>query len=339
MFILGPYSPALISFIIWQSDLHAKVAFRAPWLPSSFENIKIHLCSGRCSNKLNVVCGYNVTNTFLRTRGGNSASTGHSNGTAGPYLVNVEKTNHADTCVLTPSSHAEALQPQRVTRGHGHNPGRRGWRHLRLRGGRGGEQERQTSFHLDSLLMTRMRAPFSSLSLWLSDLSSVKTWGRRRKETMLELSSARRNVHFKLELLRWHYSAATARYRQSPLTTSGLKVVFQWRLTPHDEDMLHGTRSCRWGVALTTRSACEKGNRAKPERERETEGQFLKSRSRLSWGAMTKNNRRLCQRISSLLETNNNPLLSSCDTLTKTGGWEKPHGDMLLQITISEPLF
>lgn len=138
MFILGPYSPALISFIIWQSDLHAKVAFRAPWLPSSFENIKIHLRSGRCSNKLNVVCGYNVTNTFLRTRGGNSASTGHSNGTAGPYLVNVEKTNHADTCVLTPSSHAEALQPQRVTRGHGHNPGRRGWRHLRLRGGRGG---------------------------------------------------------------------------------------------------------------------------------------------------------------------------------------------------------
>lgn len=28
--------------------------------------------------------------------------------------------------------------------------------------------------YLESLLMTRMRAPFSSFSLWLSDFSSVK---------------------------------------------------------------------------------------------------------------------------------------------------------------------
>lgn len=45
------------------------------------------------------------------------------------------------------------------------------------------------------------------------------------------------------------------------------------------------------------------------ERESEREGQFPKSRSCLSWGAMTKNNQPLCQSISPLLETNNNPLL------------------------------
>lgn len=33
------------------------------------------------------------------------------------------------------------------------------------------------SRYLDSLLMTRMRAPFSSFSLWLSDFSSVNTCG------------------------------------------------------------------------------------------------------------------------------------------------------------------
>lgn len=31
--------------------------------------------------------------------------------------------------------------------------------------------------YLDSLLMTLMRAPFSSFSLWLSDFSSVNTCG------------------------------------------------------------------------------------------------------------------------------------------------------------------
>lgn len=31
--------------------------------------------------------------------------------------------------------------------------------------------------YLDSLLMTLMRAPFSSFSLWLSDFSSVRTCG------------------------------------------------------------------------------------------------------------------------------------------------------------------
>lgn len=33
--------------------------------------------------------------------------------------------------------------------------------------------------YLDSLLMTLMRAPFSSFSLWLSDFSSVRTCGER----------------------------------------------------------------------------------------------------------------------------------------------------------------
>lgn len=34
--------------------------------------------------------------------------------------------------------------------------------------------------YLESLLMTRMRAPFSSFSLWLSDFSSVKICGETR---------------------------------------------------------------------------------------------------------------------------------------------------------------
>lgn len=41
------------------------------------------------------------------------------------------------------------------------------------------------SFHLDSLLMTRISAPFSSFSRWLSDLSSVKIWDDEGKEMKL----------------------------------------------------------------------------------------------------------------------------------------------------------
>lgn len=40
----------------------------------------------------------------------------------------------------------------------------------------------QGSVHLESLLMTRMRAPFSSFSRWLSDLSSVRIWESGRKQ-------------------------------------------------------------------------------------------------------------------------------------------------------------
>jgi hypothetical protein len=36
--------------------------------------------------------------------------------------------------------------------------------------------------YLDSLLMTLMRAPFSSFSLWLSDFSSVNTCGGWQRE-------------------------------------------------------------------------------------------------------------------------------------------------------------
>lgn len=48
--------------------------------------------------------------------------------------------------------------------------------HVRVSVSTNTRQEGRTSFHLDSLLMTRMRAPFSSFSRWLSDLSSVRTW-------------------------------------------------------------------------------------------------------------------------------------------------------------------
>lgn len=37
--------------------------------------------------------------------------------------------------------------------------------------------ESRSPVYLDSLLMTLMRAPFSSFSLWLSDFSSVNTYG------------------------------------------------------------------------------------------------------------------------------------------------------------------
>lgn len=48
--------------------------------------------------------------------------------------------------------------------------------HVRVSVSTNTRQEGRMSFHLDSLLMTRMRAPFSSFSRWLSDLSSVRTW-------------------------------------------------------------------------------------------------------------------------------------------------------------------
>lgn len=46
--------------------------------------------------------------------------------------------------------------------------------------------QRLPTSYLDSLLMTRIRAPFSSFSLWLSDLSSDKTY--RNRESSIRLS-------------------------------------------------------------------------------------------------------------------------------------------------------
>lgn len=150
--------------------------------------------------------------------------------------------------------------------------------------------------------MTRMRAPFSSFSLWLSDLSSVKIWDSRGKEIILQLYC-----------FRWYNDKFTRTIycivKLSPQTTSGLKVVFQLPLRPSNEDMLYSTWSCKWGVTLTTCSSCEKWERIKSNREKLREGQFPKSRSCISWGAMTKNIHPRCQSISPLLETNNNPLL------------------------------
>lgn len=36
--------------------------------------------------------------------------------------------------------------------------------------------------HLDSLVMTRIKAPFSSFSLWFSSLRSALTWGERAQD-------------------------------------------------------------------------------------------------------------------------------------------------------------
>ena len=44
---------------------------------------------------------------------------------------------------------------------------------------------RLKNFHLDNLLMTRIRAPFSSFSRWFSDLSSTKTWRSRERGSIL----------------------------------------------------------------------------------------------------------------------------------------------------------
>lgn len=51
----------------------------------------------------------------------------------------------------------------------------------RGRGGASAVPGSQRLAYLDSLLMTLMRAPFSSFSLWLSDFSSVRTCGREGK--------------------------------------------------------------------------------------------------------------------------------------------------------------
>lgn len=110
------------------------------------------------------------------------------------------------------------------------------------------------------------------------------------------------------------------------ISSSSTRNIFQQSLRPSNEDMLFSTQSCKWGVTLTVCSACEKWKRIKSKREKLREGQIPKSRSCLSWGAMTKNNHPLCQSISPLLETNNNPLLYSCGILQKTGEWAHASG-------------
>ena len=41
------------------------------------------------------------------------------------------------------------------------------------------ENETRGQAHLESLLMTRMSAAFSSFSLWLSERRSTRTWGKK----------------------------------------------------------------------------------------------------------------------------------------------------------------
>lgn len=74
------------------------------------------------------------------------------------------------------------------------------------------------SFHLDSLLMTRISAPFSSFSRWLSDLSSVKIWDDEGKE-------------MKLGKIKWSQ-------RHSYTVKS---AIHRWA---DHEFMLHSDRSC-----------------------------------------------------------------------------------------------
>lgn len=172
--------------------------------------------------------------------------------------------------------------------------------------------------------MTRMRAPFSSFSLWLSDLSSVKIWdSRREKDSILEAYNVITFLYTQwdvCESFRWY--SDSVHHQDYPLswwiassTTNNTRTVLRWSLRA--ELWGHASRGLDhageewqymfWGF-FCTEKVKEHGVKVK-ERETQREGQFSKSRSLVSRGAMTKNNHPLCQSISPLLETNNNPLL------------------------------
>lgn len=114
-------------------------------------------------------------------------------------------------------------------------------------------------FHLDSLLMTRMRAPFSSLSLWLSDLSSVKTWKKYEGKKKISKTQSFWKVNSVVsEHALWY-------------------LIMQWR------------------VNLTFFALqCEKWQRMKSN-EQNREDEFSLSRPSFSWGSMTNNSHSFCQ--------------------------------------------
>lgn len=175
--------------------------------------------------------------------------------------------------------------------------------------------------------MTRMRAPFSSFSLWLSDLSSVKIWdSRREKDSILEAYNVITFLYTQwdvCESFRWY--SDSVHHQDCPLswwiassTTNNTRTVLRWSLRA--ELWGHASRGLdhageEWQYMFFCFVFCFfarkkwKSMEWKSKRETPREGQFSKSRSLVSRGAMTKNNHPLCQSISPLLQTNNNPLL------------------------------
>lgn len=105
------------------------------------------------------------------------------------------------------------------------------------------ELELQTSFHLDSLLMTRMSAPFSSFSLWLSDFSSVKIWDSERKKLEADY-----NIIVCVRVRMWALKASggTAGAVNDQWSRSSIISTNKWceSLRPGNEGVLYRTLSC-----------------------------------------------------------------------------------------------
>lgn len=113
----------------------------------------------------------------------------------------------------------------------------------------------QGSAHLESLLMTRMRAPFSSFSRWLSDLSSVRIWDSRREKRTFSQSfiTQERVCGINRLFTVWRLRCKAQRYSNATATLPGWSlwdkipsVPLLWRFSGGVVDMHYSAPSCRW---------------------------------------------------------------------------------------------
>lgn len=164
--------------------------------------------------------------------------------------------------------------------------------HVRVSVSTNTRQEGRTSFHLDSLLMTRMRAPFSSFSRWLSDLSSVRTWeqGKNLCQHICRVSK----IHVRclldktkrvVQTITWHGVTKSECWQWlcGQNKKRSLPLALVWGDAMGGGHARHGA-SCKWE---STASECEKCYEALWKSKREL---LPRCGSCLSWGAVTKNN-------------------------------------------------
>lgn len=173
----------------------------------------------------------------------------------------------------------------------------------------------QGSAHLESLLMTRMRAPFSSFSRWLSDLSSVRIWDSTRKkkkkdiesgsyitaETVYGTNSAMQSMSATETLSAWYVS--------DRMTSVPLLWKFSVQCGRHAlEHSIMQMTLTRWS-----------GREEDVGKVREKQGdQSLKSGSCVSWEAGTKNSTWLKYFPFSRSKQYS---AASCSVFTEAGEW------------------
>lgn len=154
--------------------------------------------------------------------------------------------------------------------------------------------------------MTRMRAPFSSFSRWLSDLSSVRIWERERNDVNTFIES----VTYKWDSLwmkwsawsdKWSGTMSQNRWDRSVNAEIQQKLCFGWNVRrPCWAQWIMQVRNNSFRMWEVIRNAVRVKKR-----------HFSKCGSCLLREAMTKNNNTLYQSVSPPVETNNIPFTSS----------------------------